>query len=240
MASGYWQTALDQRITRRRALAASGATAAGAFLLACSGSDDKTDKDSKGSNQVTQAKDETSTGKAGGPMKGANLASTSGSWEPYVQGGGSGQGTLSRLFRVKDGHFKIPNGDVEGDLVSSWEISPDHLTITAKLDPERKFAPLAPVNGRVVDAQDVVFSYNRNKMISTSRTDYWTDVAPTAPIQSITAIDDRTVQIKLSRPTATILALLSRDFAGDFHILPKESGIDFRQVFAGSGPWYVT
>jgi ABC-type transport system substrate-binding protein len=243
MALQYWQTVLKHRIGRRRALAATSAAAAGAaFLAACGGSDDGNGKSQSGdtSRSVTQAKDETSAGKAGGPMKGANLASTSGSWEPYVQGGGSGQGTLSRLFRVKDGHFKIPNGEVEGDLVSSWEISPDHLTITAKLDPERKFAPLAPVNGRVVDAQDVVFSYTRNKTVSTSRTDYWTDVAPTAPIQSVTAIDDRTVQIKLARPTATILALLSRDFAGDFHILPKESGIDFRQVFAGSGPWYVT
>ena len=145
MASGYWQTALDQRITRRRALAVTGATAAAGFLMACSGSDNKTDKDSNGSNLVTQAKDETNAGKAGGPMKGANLASTSGSWEPYVQGGGSGQGTLSRLFRVKDGHFQKPSGEIEGDLASSWEVSPDRLTITAKLDPERKFAPLAPV-----------------------------------------------------------------------------------------------
>jgi len=141
MASGYWQTALDQRITRRRALAVSGATAAAAIFMACSGSDDKTEKDSKGSNQVTQAKDDTNAGKAGGPMKGANLASTSGSWEPYVQGGGSGQGTLSRLFRVKDGHFKIPDGEIEGDLVSSWEVSPDHLTITAKLDPSESLHP---------------------------------------------------------------------------------------------------
>jgi peptide/nickel transport system substrate-binding protein len=173
-------------------------------------------------------------------MKAANLLSSSGSFEPYQQGGGSTQATLSRLWRVADGHFKNTEGEIEGDLVESWEISGDNLTITAKLNPEASFAPLAPVNGRPVDAHDVVFSFNRNKEISTSRTDYWNEVTPTAPIESITAIDDHTISIKLVRPNATILALLSRDFAGDFHILPKEDGIDFRQPFAGSGPWYVT
>ena len=33
---------------------------------------------------------------------------------------------------------------------------------------------------------------------------------------------------------------MSRDFAGDFHILPKEPGIDFKQIFPGSGPFYLT
>ncbi len=173
-------------------------------------------------------------------MKAANLVSSSGSFEPYVQGGGSTQATLSRLWRVKDGHFKNTQGEIEGDLIDSWEFSPDNLTLTAKLKPDAAFAPLPPVNGRVVDAQDVVFSYNRNKQLSTSRTDYWNEVAPTAPIQSITAIDNKTISIKLARPNATILALLSRDFSGDFHILPKDDGIDFRQPFAGTGPWYVT
>jgi peptide/nickel transport system substrate-binding protein len=242
MVSNYWNSTLNRRVSRRRALAFTGATATGALLLACSGKDDTKKGNASGDTPegLAQAKDQTSEGKIAGPMKGANLLSASGSFEPYTQGGGSGQGTLSRLWLVKDGHFKNTAGELDGDLVASWEISPDRLTITAKLDPDRKFAPLAPVNGRAVDAQDIVFSYTRHKTMSTSRTDYWREVAPTAPIESIKAIDARTVQIKVATPTATILSLLARDFAGDFHILPKEDGIDFRQPFAGSGPWYVT
>jgi phosphate transport system ATP-binding protein len=83
---------------------------------------------------------------------------------------------------------------------------------------------------REVDADDVVFSFTRHKASPSGRSDYWTEVAPTAPIQSITAVDKKTLSIKLARPTATVLGLLSRDFAGDFHILPKEPGIDFKQI----------
>jgi ABC-type transport system substrate-binding protein len=172
------------------------------LLLACSGKDDTKKGNASGDTPegLAQAKDQTSEGKIAGPMKGANLLSASGSFEPYTQGGGSGQGTLSRLWLVKDGHFKNTAGELDGDLVASWEISPDRLTITAKLDPDRKFAPLAPVNGRAVDAQDIVFSYTRHKTMSTSRTDYWREVAPTAPIESFKASDARTVQIKVATP----------------------------------------
>jgi hypothetical protein len=41
--------------------------------------------------------------------------------------------------------------------VESWEFTPDQLQLTLKMHPGH-FAPLPPVNGRAVDAQDVVFS----------------------------------------------------------------------------------
>ena len=50
MANGYWEQALKGRISRRRAIAATGATALGAaFLAACGGSD------SGGSSKAAEA-----------------------------------------------------------------------------------------------------------------------------------------------------------------------------------------
>ena len=45
--------------------------------------------------------------------------------------------------------------EIDGDIVESWEISPDKLTINAKVNPNAAFHPVAPVNGRAVDANDM-------------------------------------------------------------------------------------
>jgi peptide/nickel transport system substrate-binding protein len=240
METGYWQTIMTQRARRRKVLAASAAFSASALMLAaCGGSDSKSESSKDISSLITPPKDETKSAKAGGIMKAA-VVSVTPNLDPHLANGGGAGAPVSRLFRVKPGVLKNTSGEIEGDLVESWEVSPDRLTITAKMNPNAHFAPIAPANGREVDAEDVVFSWNRHKTLPSGRTDYWTDVNPNAPIASITAVDKRTLAIKLTRPTATVLGLLSRDFAGDFHILPKEPGIDFKQIFPGSGPFYFT
>jgi len=84
----------------------------------------------------------------------------------------------------------------EGDMAESWEISPDHLTLTFKLRQGVKWDSRAPTNGRLWDSQDVVKSWEKFTAVNPGKSSYAYDAtsAPTAPILSLTAPDNRTHQ----------------------------------------------
>ena len=151
--------------------------------------------------------------------------------------------TYSNLWRIKDGIIDYSDGEVVGDLVDSWETSPDKLTITAKLNPNAHFAPVAPVNGRAVDAQDVAASWQRHSTMSNQSSDFSNAVNPAAPIVSIEATDDKTVVIKLAAPNAVVTARLARATPGSMYIVPKEAldptVLDLAKTSIGSGPYYL-
>ena len=240
----YWQRTLNQRLSRRRALAATGLGAAGAALLtACGGGGDGDSRSGDTSGLLSTPADETRSAKRGGTL----VASHPGvilTWDPMRTGiniRGARRG-YSQLFRVKDGIQQNTDGSVEGDLAASWEVSPDKLTVTAKLDPGAAVPPIAPVNSRVMDAQDVVFSWERLKREGALRSDIANEINPGAPIVSITAPDNNTVVIKLAEPDATFFQVLATDRIGTMYIIPKEGdgGFDIQRTAIGSGPFYVT
>ena len=138
---GYWNQILERRIGRRRALAGTGAAAASAaFLAACGGGDDDGGGGSgvagDSSGLLLKQTDETSKAKHGGLYVSAQ---TNGlvSHDPHVIGAHTQvvQRIYSQLFRLTDGVLKNTDGTPEGDLFQSWELSPDKLTLTGKLDP---------------------------------------------------------------------------------------------------------
>src|SRR4029078_12716282 len=133
---------------------------AAALLAACGGSDSGSSKgDSGGTTKKDvsrlggKAQDETKSAKKGGVYK------NRGTFEPstldphmfpnnfYVYQ------TYSNLWQIKDGVIDYAKGDVDVDVVESWDLSPDKTTITAKVSGNAHFAPVAPVNGRAVDAK---------------------------------------------------------------------------------------
>src|SRR6266511_4308859 len=70
MASNYWSTMLEQRLNRRRALVATGATAAGAaFLAACGGGKEGGDGTPDKSGLLSEPEDTTKRAKRGGTSK---------------------------------------------------------------------------------------------------------------------------------------------------------------------------
>ncbi|HLF77410.1 MAG TPA: ABC transporter substrate-binding protein [Dehalococcoidia bacterium] len=247
MARSYWSTVLGKRLSRRRAIAATGGTAAAAaFLAACGGSDSGSngsdENGAKGSGLVVQPQDETKTMTRGGIYKSTLVT------PPTLDPHASGQHVThvwmnySQLFKIKPGYLQNTDGDVEGDLVESWEMSPDKLTITAKLVQGTKFTPKAPINGREVDVQDVLFSWNRFKSVSPRRAELANELDPNAPIVSLTSPDARTLVIKLNKPVATILSSLTGGSPGTFYIVPKEaesSAVNLRGTMVGSGPFYL-
>jgi peptide/nickel transport system substrate-binding protein len=242
--SSYWQKVLDRRVTRRRVLVSTGGfAAAAAFLAACGGDDDGGDGDGS-SGLVYKIEDETSRAKHGGVYITTQDNAFARAPDPHRIGAHTAvaQRGYSQLFRIKGGHLANTDGDFMGDLAESWELSPDRLTLTVKLEKQAGFAPLPPVNGRLVDADDIVFSWRR--MIDAAgplRGDLANEINPDAPIQSVTALDKQTVQLKLAEPNATIFTLLGLAGLGGFWIVPKEAAsFDVANKPLGSGPYMIT
>ena len=262
--ANYWHKVLERRMSRRRAIAATGAVgASAAFLAACGGDDD-----SGGSTGSTGGSGSTGgTGATGGTGSTSSLLYT-----PVEETAGAKPGGLytgshplvlttldpmfpgghirvarrgySALFRVKDGVLENSDGSVEGDLAESYELSPDNMTMTVKLYPEAGFAPVDPVNGRPVDAEDVLFSWNRMKEVGQLAGELSNDVNPAAPISNITAPDSQTLVIEMVRPDITVFANLATEVLGGLYVLPKEAEdknvIDVQRQAIGTGPYYMT
>lgn len=244
MTKNYWSSSLARRIGRRQALAASGVTAIGAALLvACGGGTDapRTPKDASG--LLTQPVDTSNRARRGGILK--RNGTGEGSLDPNLSVSGVSsyhEVANARLFTLEMGHFSVPTGDkVMPDLAESWEYSPDRLQISIKLRPNVKFHNLPPVSGRVMDVDDIVFSWKRFESSSPSRGAVANAVNPASPVLSITAVDSRTVVMKLKEPLAYVLTY----FAGRelVNMMPKEAAsttvLDLRGTMLGAGPFYL-
>lgn len=98
----------------------------------------------------------------------------------------------------------VPN---EGDLLNtmgpilaeSWSVSPDLKAYTFKLRPGVKWQNIAPVNGRDLVADDVVFSLNRYREKDSLY------ISTYAQVDTIEAADKSTVVIRLKDPSAWVL-----------------------------------
>jgi ABC-type transport system substrate-binding protein len=244
----YWSKVLSGRVSRRRAIAATGAAgAAAAFLAACGGGDNDSGgsapKDSSGMlyNMVDEGKNVKRGGTYIGSHPGVILTHDPMKTGINIRGARRG---FSQIFRVTDGHLQSTDGSIEGDAAESWELSPDKLTLTVKLDPGAAFAPVAPLNGRPLDAQDVVFSWERLQKEGIGRTELANAINAGAPVTSITAPDAKTVVIKMAAPDSTIFDLLGTQVLGSMYILAKEGAdpavLDIARKPIGTGPYYLT
>src|SRR3954452_20739044 len=140
----YWASVTNNRLTRRRALASSAAGALGAaFVAACGGGSDAPSGDTgpkkDASSLVFTPSDSTGQAKAGGTLKNFASADMNPSFDSLANNG-SAPLSISAAYAyprlVKYGVRKYPkeyDNSFEGDMAKSWEISPDHLTLTFKL-----------------------------------------------------------------------------------------------------------
>ena len=247
MRDGYLTTPSQRRISRRKALAVTGGgTVALAFLAACGGGGtNKTagESSAQGSGLIAKVQDETSSLTRGGIYK--SVLGTPPSLDPHFTGPQTTHCWLcySQLLRTRPGHMQNTSGEIDPELLESWEISPDKLTLTGKLA-QTSFAPIKPVDGRQVDLQDVLFSWERFKAQSPRRADLAYEINQNAPIVSMAAPDARTLVIKLARPYAPIFSALSAKFNGTFYTVPKEaantSALDLKGAVVGTGPFYMS
>ena len=143
------------------------------------------------------------------------------------------------LIDFDDGIGLVP------DQASDWNISPDGKIYTFHLRPGVRFA-----NGREVEAEDYVFSFERildPKISSTGQT-YFLGIlgasefnqGKAAHVSGLRAPDRRTFIIELKEPQFTFRYVLAMNFAD---VLPREVvqhyGEDFQYHLTGSGPYRI-
>jgi oligopeptide transport system substrate-binding protein len=146
------------------------------------------------------------------------------------------RGIFDRLMDYRPGTVELVPS-----LAESYTISDDGKTYTFKLRDGVKFH-----NGRPLTSADVKYSLDRavNPKTQSPGTGYFTSIAGYDELSSgkaqemsgISTPDDRTVEIKLSRPDATFLFAMSLHFAS---IVPREevekAGADWGKKPVGSG-----
>lgn len=244
----YWAQVTQRRIGRRRVLAASGAAvASAAFLAACSGGDPTdgkatTDK----SGLIYTPADTTVQAKPGGVVK--TVASADITTFDSLANNGSAPLSQSAIFayprlvkyKVALSPKQYEAGSFEGDLGESWEVSPDKLQITFRIRQGVKWDARPPTNGRLADAQDVIKSWEKFVAVNPGAATYAYNAttAPSAPIESLSSPDSRTIVVKLREPDASVIP----QFAGTtFSPMPREfdGGFDPRSTVRGHGPWLL-
>jgi ABC-type transport system substrate-binding protein len=262
--ANYWEKTLNRRLTRRRSLGAViGGTAAAAFLAACGGDDD--DSGGSGASSGGGSSSGGSSGGGGGTQDSGLLATREDTSSQAVKGGtfittnaaepstfdphfltlpGAAAVSLiyNKLFGITPGILETTSGEIEPDLAESWEYSPDHLTLTVKIRQNAGTPPeQEPLMGRNLDAEDVLYSWNRWGEVGNASADLFNSKNPAAPVLSLEATDTNTIVLKLAKPSASLQATLASQLQGQFFILPREaeSEYDPRSEPKGAGAYYL-
>lgn len=238
MSKNYW----ERHVSRRRVMAGAGAFAAGlaaVTVVGCGGSDKEPETIVE--TRVNVPKNTSTNAKKGGTYKGV-VSGDENNLDPlatsrvWPQGGSFAYSHLLKE-KVSDGVPGSP--EFIGDLAESYEISADGLTIIFKLRPDAGFDPRPPTSSRKVNAEDVVFSWNKYKALSPYKAQLSYEANKAAAVESITKVDDRTVTMKLAYPWSPVRGTLSW---GQFVIQPIEadSAFDSRRDTRGSHMWMLS
>ena len=250
----YWQ-----RKYTRRGMLAKGATAglgtAGFALVGCGGGDDDEeplDLESIPTADATKQQEaksilwprEDTTARA---VKGeiyqayttADVTNLDPLASPSFTANQAGSWYYPRLLSYKPG-YKVPSkGEVQGYLGATWE-QPEPTRVVFKLRPNAVWENKAPLNKRAIDAEDVVFSWNKFAAQNTSRKDLAKlPDNPSGPVESVKAIDKTTVEFKLQYPYAPFLSAMA--YSRYLQVMPRESdgGYDPRNEVRSGGPWIL-
>jgi peptide/nickel transport system substrate-binding protein len=245
MNKNSWAKAAHSRVGRRRLLLTSGGSATAALLLAACGKGDGGGDSGGSSGLVVQPEDTTKQATRGGTIRDRHNAdaSTLDIANPVAPLNRPAQQAYSTLVRQKPGFLSPSKLDLEGDLAESWEWSNDGLQITMKLRPNVKWHNKSPVNARMLDVDDVVFSWSRYASKAALRPLFANAVNPDAPVISVTAPDSRTIVVKLKEPLVYAPEIFASygSFSGNVIIVPKEtdSTFDIRREMIGTGPFVL-
>ena len=146
--------------------------------------------------------------------------------------------THSRLLKHKAGPGLKPGlFSVEGDLAESWT-QPNENTYVFKLRRGVRWHNKPPVNGRELDAEDVVYTLDRFRTVKGNANAYML-----AALDRVEALDKYTVKFTLKESYAWFLDILANPMA--VCIVAKECvekmGGDLKKPEAtvGTGPWML-
>ncbi|HET7737947.1 MAG TPA: ABC transporter substrate-binding protein, partial [Tepidiformaceae bacterium] len=193
----YWLRFRDRQVNRRTVLhygALGGSALATAALIGCGGDDDDdtADPTSDGSSSQPTAAPEVEkypttfddppgTPKSGGTFRVANDWDVS-ILDPIKTAAGGTMVKANIVYnRLISHNFGIAGSKDTSlklvDELAKLPEQPDNLTYTFKLGSNIKFHNIAPLNGRTMTAEDIVYAYNRYKTAEGSvHTIYFKDV----------------------------------------------------------------
>ena len=147
---------------------------------------------------------------------------------------GEDYSTNAALRSLYDALFIYRGSEAQPHLVESWEVSDDATVWTFQLKENAVFHDGSPVN-----ADAVVYSFNRALAIAGQPTWRWESISDENTAQ---AIDEFTVQFTLTQPYAPFIGTLPQLFVVNPAIVEANLGDDMGQTFlkenaAGSGPF---
>lgn len=141
----------------------------------------------------------------------------------------------NRLVETDEHLHTVPS------LAKTWDVSPDGLTWTFHLRNDVYFQDnpaFKDGKGRLLDAGDVVYSFNRIIDPHTASPGAWIFNEHVRKAQPFAAIDDTTVQIHLARPFRPLPEILTIAYCGIVpHEVAERWGKDFRNHPCGTGPF---
>jgi peptide/nickel transport system substrate-binding protein len=235
--SSFWDRYTSRRVSRRRALqmaAVTGAAAGAVALVGCGGDDDGDETPSAGQTP--------GGGGDGEPVLGGTLRGTVSlvlGKDPHKAATflthALASYSYSRLMRFNTTVGELSQSEwytPVPEVAASVE-NPDPTTYIFTLRDDVKFHNLPPVMGRALNADDVVYSFNRYRSISPNK-------ANLAMVESVEASADKTqVTFKLSQPFGLFLNRIAS--FQDLWIMPQEfveqSETASEDSMLGSGPF---
>ena len=137
---------------------------------------------------------------------------------------------------------------MRGRLAESWDISPDGRTYTFLIRQGVHWHNKAPMNGRALTAQDVVYNFHRvlglGKFAEAGPTPFGgADPLKNIPFESITATDDATVVMKLSEPRLDFLRVVLMNEATTVmppEVIKQHGDVQDWRNLVGTGPFMLT
>ena len=155
-------------------------------------------------------------------------------------------GVSRDVWDLKSGH-PLPMSAITGRLAESWEM-PDDKTLIFHIRQGVRWHNKPPMNGRLLTAQDVEFTFHRMLGLGD-----FAEAGPTPfggaallqgiPFESIRATDDATVVMKLKEPYLPAFHIITLNYF--VYIVPPEviqqygDSKDWKNV-AGTGPFLLT
>lgn len=140
----------------------------------------------------------------------------------------------SRLLKFKLRDVPQPSFIPTADVAASWD-QPDDLTYVFKLRPNAKWQNTAPVNGRPLVAEDVRYSFDRQ------RTKGYPNASILEAIAKLDVVDPTTLRITTSAPSADFLV----NIAAPQSVIVAREAVELTGdlkagPLIGSGPFIVT
>lgn len=127
--------------------------------------------------------------------------------------------------------YQDETGQVRPQLAESWTVDETGTTITFNLRDDVVFS-----DGTPVTADDVVWTFERLQEVG-QRSLIYGDMAS---ISGLNAIDNHTVEITLSEPSASLFSALSYPYAGILNpAVVQAAGENYGQNPVGSGPFML-